>query len=306
MAEDREPGRWSDAVREAFLRGLAVHGSVRRACREVGLSVPGAYHLRHRDAGFAAGWDAALARAGEARAALATAQGARAQRKDGMFGTYRRRHDGWTEARTRAFLRALAETGSVRDGCARARISSTSAYRMRKRDAKFATAWQRALAKARPTLEQAAFERAVEGWDEVVYRGGVEYSRKRRFSEGLLRLLLQREDARAAAANGSGRSPEELEEAARDAARLAGGYFARVPSEQDTNATLTKLLAGLRKTMDQDVRDQWDRDAAEYARAKAGKAQAAAAAAAAQAGKEGAAGAPVVIESAPPSIRRLD
>ena len=45
--------RWSGAVREAFLRGLAAHGSVRRACPETGMSVAGAYHRRRIDPEFA-------------------------------------------------------------------------------------------------------------------------------------------------------------------------------------------------------------------------------------------------------------
>ncbi|MEP9361298.1 hypothetical protein [Sphingomonas sp. KR3-1] len=76
------------------------------------------------------------------------------------------RSDGWTERRTRIFLRA--------------RISDNSAYNMRSRDPKFAAAWEKALDATIPTLEQAAWERAVEGWDEIVWKDGVEVSRRRR------------------------------------------------------------------------------------------------------------------------------
>lgn len=106
--------------------------------------------------------------------------------------TYRVRHDGWTPQRRRAFLRALGETGCVRDACVRARISNTSAYRMRKRCPVFAKAWDRALAKVAPTIEQAAFERAVNGWEEPVWHGGKLIGYRRRYSDGLLRLLLTR------------------------------------------------------------------------------------------------------------------
>jgi len=105
---------------------------------------------------------------------------------------YRVRHDGWTPQRRRAFLRALGQTGCVRDACARARISNTSAYRMRKRCPVFAKAWDRALAKVAPTIEQAAFERAVNGWEEPVWHGGKLVGYRRRYSDGLLRLLLTR------------------------------------------------------------------------------------------------------------------
>ena len=108
------------------------------------------------------------------------------------MATYRVRHDGWTPQRQRAFLQALSETGCVRDACARARISTTSAYRMRRRSEAFDRAWRRALAKVAPTIEQAAFERAVNGWEEPVWHGGKIVGHRRRYSDGLLRLLLTR------------------------------------------------------------------------------------------------------------------
>ena len=90
----------------------------------------------------------------------------------GLIDDLRVRHDGWTAARQRAFLRALSETGCVRDACARARISNTSAYRMRQRSEAFARAWDRAIDKVMPTIEQAAYERAVLGWEEPIIQGG--------------------------------------------------------------------------------------------------------------------------------------
>ena len=70
---------WSGAVREAFLRGLAAHGSVRRACRETGMSVAGAYGVRKRDADFARLWEKAVARAGAERVARLSGAAARAE-----------------------------------------------------------------------------------------------------------------------------------------------------------------------------------------------------------------------------------
>jgi hypothetical protein len=239
--------RWSGAVREAFLRGLAAHGSVRRACRETGMGVPGAYYRRKIDPEFSKLWDKAVARAGEARAARLAEAGRKARRRGGMFGDYRQRHDGWTEVRTRIFLRALSETGCVRDACARARISSTSAYRMRQRDAKFAEAWARALDRALPTLEQAAWERAVQGWDEVVWKDGVEVSRKRRFSDGLLKLLLERLVAGSGVKPRHGASQKELVAFAQEAAKAAGGFFGQRARPEDTDAAILRNLAMIDK-----------------------------------------------------------
>ena len=43
----------------------------------------------------------------------------------------RRRHDGWTACRQRAFIAALAETGCISEACAEVGITPRSAYRLR-------------------------------------------------------------------------------------------------------------------------------------------------------------------------------
>lgn len=249
MAGSMGRGRWSAAVREAFLAALAQQGRVKHACAAVGLAVASAYQLRGRDPDFAAGWDAALERAREARAARQSALVPR----NPLLPDYRIRRDGWTEARQKIFLRALGETGCVRDACARAAISSVSAYRLRGREPDFARAWQRAIDKAMPTIQQAAFARAVEGWDEVVTRNGQELSRRRRYSDSLLRLLIQRGDLdgkRAQAAAGA--EPEPARQ------RSAGGrrfVEKRVATEEETNAVLLKKLS----VLERQVRERQDR-----------------------------------------------
>lgn len=117
---------------------------------------------------------------------------------DGGEAAFRHRHDGWTPLRQTTFLRALRETGCVRSACDRVGLSSTSAYRVRRRIPDFRAAWDAALAYRLPALERAAYERAVEGWLEpIVYKGEV-VAHRRRYSDAMLRLLLQREDARPA------------------------------------------------------------------------------------------------------------
>jgi hypothetical protein len=142
------------------------------------------------------------------------------------------RHDGWTPARQRAFLRALSVTGCVRDACARAGISNTSAYRARKKSAAFARAWERSLAKAAPTIEQAAYERAVLGWEEPIVQGGKVVGVKRRYSDSLLRMLLQRHVAGRGWVEGNPMPPPlsanqpVLDGTAARAAAAAGGFYA--------------------------------------------------------------------------------
>ena len=164
------------------------------------------------------------------------------QKGSGLIDGYRTRHDGWTPARQRTFLRALSETGCVRDACARARISNTSAYRMKKRSAAFARAWDRALAKAMPTIEQAAYERAVIGWEEPIVQGGKLVGHKRRYSDSLLRLLLQRG---VAADNAAADDAVVLggESVQAQLARARGGVrIVKYATEEETNRALEAKL----------------------------------------------------------------
>ncbi|MDQ0251503.1 hypothetical protein J2W22_003591 [Sphingomonas kyeonggiensis] len=229
------------------------------------MSVAGAYGVRKRDAVFARLWEKAVARAGAERVARLSGAAARAGRRDGMFGDYRKRHDGWTEIRTRIFLRALAETGCVRDACARAHISDQSAYRMRRRDAKFAAAWEKALDESVPTLEQAAWERAVEGWDEIVWKDGVEVSRKRRYSDGLLKFLLDRRGAAGLRVPGRNASRKELVAFAEAAAKAAGGFFGERADPEDTNRAILKKLEMIDRARAMEAAEDAEREAARTA-----------------------------------------
>ncbi|MDP5279278.1 hypothetical protein Q9Q95_10135 [Sphingomonas sp. DG1-23] len=134
----------------------------------------------------------------------------------------RPRADGWTPARQRKFLERLRETGCVRDACRAAAISSTSAYRARRDSAEFAAAWARAQARGMANVEQAAFDRAVLGWDEVVTREGREISRRKRYSDSLLRVMLQRGDLKDIR---QGMGQAALEKYAEETAKAAGGWF---------------------------------------------------------------------------------
>lgn len=249
MAREAGAGqlRWGVEARAGFLAALGRIGTVKGACAAVGLSVPGAYDLRRRDAGFAAEWDGAAGRVKEAVDAARAAAERRGKAGSGArLPGYRVRHDGWTEGRRKAFLLALSQTGCVRDACKRARISSNSAYRLRKLAPEFAQAWDRAIAKAAPTIEAAAFTRAVEGWDEVVERDGQEVSRKRRYSDSLLRVLLVRGDLKG---DRKGMSKGELADFARETAQMAGGRFVHPDEDGAARAGLEAKLAQMHERM---------------------------------------------------------
>lgn len=108
---------------------------------------------------------------------------------------FRYRQDGWTPMWQVAFLRA---TACVRARCVRAGRAefATSAYRVKRRLPEFGAPWDAVFACQLPALERAAYARVVEGWLEAnVYKGEM-VAHRRRNSDAMLRLLLQREDAR--------------------------------------------------------------------------------------------------------------
>lgn len=162
-------------------------------------------------------------------------------RKDRQYLPGRRpRADGWTRAWQRVFLATLRKTGVVRDACRAAGISSTSAYRVRRTSEAFATAWNRAQARGMANVEEAAFTRAVVGWDEVVTRDGKEVSRKNRYSDSLLQLLFKRGDLKQVR---HGLSQAELELIAEEAARAANGQFVHPRGANSAKLRLERKLA---------------------------------------------------------------
>jgi hypothetical protein len=104
---------------------------------------------------------------------------------------WRTRHDGWSDDKRRRFWETLALTGCVRDAARVAGISNQAAYRRRQRDAAFRAEWNEALARSRTGLVATAYKRAVEGVEEPIISGGKIVGTKRRYSDSLLRMLLQ-------------------------------------------------------------------------------------------------------------------
>ena len=104
------------------------------------------------------------------------------------------RHDGWTEARRKTFLAVMRESGCVRDACRVAGISTTSAYRLRRREPAIAALWEEAQANAQRGLVAVAHHHAVVGKETVIYRGGEEVERRVAPSDAMLALLIRRGD----------------------------------------------------------------------------------------------------------------
>ena len=108
----------------------------------------------------------------------------------------RPRHDGWTAERQRAFIAALAETGCVSEACAEVGITPRSAYRLREHraGAAFRLAWEQAQSIATVRLAAIAWERAIHGTPDRIYKDGVLVAERRRPSDKLLMWLLAHHD----------------------------------------------------------------------------------------------------------------
>jgi hypothetical protein len=104
------------------------------------------------------------------------------------------RHDGWTPQRKALFLEDLAARGNVRAACARVGMSREAAYRLRRREALVARAWDAALALARDSVADIFGDRAIDGIEEDVWHRGEMVGTKRRHDTRLLMAHMARLD----------------------------------------------------------------------------------------------------------------
>lgn len=251
--------RWSEDTERAFLLALRMTGQVTKAVEEIGRTSSGAYGRRQRFPAFAREWDAVVA-AQQAEWIAARQEALGPGRDDaggGRLTRWRARADGWDARKRRVFLQTLARTKNVREASRAAGISSNSAYYLRSQSPPFARAWAKALAADLPSVVEAAYERAVNGWKEPIVHGGKVTGHRRRYSDALLRLLLLHEQAEAAraaaraegdaAAEAAGASPGDPQAVrrAREVAHAAGGYFAVPATREETNARLEELMRRL-------------------------------------------------------------
>lgn len=86
----------------------------------------------------------------------------------------KRRHDGWTPERQRAFIGALADTGSVSRAARYVNMSSVGAYWLRRHPGAegFRRAWEAALDLGVQRLKDIAYERAIDGQLSPVFVAG--------------------------------------------------------------------------------------------------------------------------------------
>ena len=106
------------------------------------------------------------------------------------------RDHGWTPARQRLFLEAIAAGHSVVDACRLVGLSHQSAYAFRQRaaSAAFALGWQAAQLIARQHLADTLYVRAIEGQVETITRADGSTWERHRFDNRLAATMLARLD----------------------------------------------------------------------------------------------------------------
>ncbi|MGI9377902.1 MAG: hypothetical protein ACR2PC_17705 [Tsuneonella suprasediminis] len=120
-----------------------------------------------------------------------------------------KRHDGWTPERQRAFIGALADTGSVKRAAMHVNMSAEGAYYLRRQPGAegFRRAWECALDFGVQRLQDEAFERALNGQLSPVFVGGKLKGFRRVKNDRLLMFCLR------------------MNMRAQDGRRLAASYF---------------------------------------------------------------------------------
>jgi hypothetical protein len=103
----------------------------------------------------------------------------------------RQRHNAFDLPKRRLFLKELAKTGCILEACRAAKVSKTTVYDHRERDAEFDKHCQLALEMGSLPVELAAWERGVTGIEEDIIRGGRVVGHRMKRSDAVLRLLLQ-------------------------------------------------------------------------------------------------------------------
>lgn len=139
----------------------------------------------------------------------------------------RPRHDGWTDARLKVFLKTLKTTGCISDAARVAGVSAKSAYEQRDRFPAFAAAMEGALEHAQDGLLAVAHRYATQGRETVIIRKGEEVERRIAPDTATLGLLIKRGD------NGTVQDPETGQFVSRSEADARGivrkGQGTRIP-----------------------------------------------------------------------------
>ena len=168
------------------------------------------------------------------------------------------RHDGWTPERQRAFIEALADTGSVEAAARAVDMSSVGAYHLRRQPGAegFRAAWEAALALGVQRIEDVAMERALNGVEEDVYSYGKIVGTRQRYNDRLLMFILRNRAPERFAAGGG---PKGLNAVSKTRlAQLKKQWRAEWEAEQ-RNVTAQEVRARIDRKIE-DIRRRIERE----------------------------------------------
>jgi hypothetical protein len=164
-----------------------------------------------------------------------------------------KRHDGWTPTRQRAFIDALADSGSVKVACAAVNMSTEGAYHLRRQPGAeaFDAAWAAALAPRIEILRDDVLERAIHGVEVPVYSYGKLVGTRRVYNDRTALFMLRNYDGQMS--GGASGLPVRLkriveEEVAKaraewEAERRRNHEDAKVRLIEDMNRVRARLIA---------------------------------------------------------------
>jgi hypothetical protein len=103
------------------------------------------------------------------------------------------RHDGWTAERQRAFIAALAESGSVSLAAKAVNMAPEGAYMLRRQPGSesFRDAWDQALDHGAEIIDANAIDRATNGVAVPIFHAGEQVGERRVYNERLTMWMLQ-------------------------------------------------------------------------------------------------------------------
>jgi hypothetical protein len=103
------------------------------------------------------------------------------------------RHDGWTPERQKAFIEALADTGSVSRAAGMVNMAQANCYTLRRAPGaeSFRRAWEAALDFGVARMKDIAFERAIDGYLVPVFVAGRLMGFRRKTNDALLMFCLR-------------------------------------------------------------------------------------------------------------------
>ncbi len=185
----------------------------------------------------------------------------------------RMRRGGWSADRQRAFIEALADTGSVRAACRRLGVGEHHIYQLRRHPEaeSFRKAWEAALDIGIAKIEDVAMDRALNGVEEPVYHGGELVGTRRVHNDRLLMFMLKnRAPDRFAEGRGrrndaidlmkQKRREKRLETKMRTEIRreLEAEREAAAPTQEEIRASLDRKIESVRRSVEQRKQREWE------------------------------------------------